>query len=75
MSSHDLSDGHFGSEVGVVQNASRKTFKLHLYGAAVFSVPLTILAITGCILTFGEQMDHLLHPVPTVAARGQALPL
>jgi hypothetical protein len=34
-----------------------------------------MLAITVGILAFGEQIDHVLHPMPTVAARGQALSL
>ncbi len=75
MSKYNLSDAKLGSEDGLMPNAGRKVFKLHLYAAVVFGLPLAVLAATGCILVFGEQIDHLLHPVSTVAARGRALPL
>jgi uncharacterized iron-regulated membrane protein len=75
VSSYNLSDSNPGAEVSLGQNSGRRIWKLHFCAAAIFGLPLAVLAITGSILAFREQIDQLFHPVSTVSSRGPALPL
>lgn len=50
-----------------MQRKNRKSFrkkiaKVHLVLALVFCVPILLLAITGCILSFEREIEHALYP-------------
>jgi uncharacterized iron-regulated membrane protein len=55
----------------------RKTlFQLHLLGAAVGGLFIVILGLTGSIMAFEEELDHLTHPrLFRVSPQGAPLPL
>src|SRR5206468_5543920 len=51
-------------------------FNLHLFLALLAGVFIMILGITGAIMAFEPELDHLLHWRTTyVTPRGRALPL
>ena len=37
-------------------------FKLHLFGATVAGLFIVILGLTGAVMAFDEELDHLTHP-------------
>jgi uncharacterized iron-regulated membrane protein len=49
---------------------------LHLYGALIGGLFIIVLGVTGSILTFQEELDHLLNPgLFNIAPQDQTLPL
>jgi uncharacterized iron-regulated membrane protein len=40
----------------------KRLFQLHLLAAAVAGLVIVVLALTGSIMAFEEQLDHLTHP-------------
>src|SRR5262249_12387279 len=75
VSSYNLSDSNRGAEVSLGRNSGRRIWKLHFWAAVIFGLPVGVLAITGCILAFREQIDQLYHRVSVVTSRAPALPL
>jgi uncharacterized iron-regulated membrane protein len=51
-------------------------FQLHLIGAAIAGLFIVILGLTGSIMAFEDELDHLTHPrLFRVAPQGAPLPL
>ncbi len=55
-------------------NATRKLLAIHRYAGLIVSLNFVVLALTGLILVFHEEIDDALGVVPPVAAQGDVIP-